>query len=451
MSMYLKSKQIKYVFFIGIGGISMSALASFCLKVGVNVLGSDLQKSSITERLTKEGAKIFYSHKRENLCECDLVVYSSAISDDNPELNEAKKRGIELMTRAEFLSAVLSLHKKSVGIAGCHGKTTTTAMIANSLICAGVNPTVFLGGEDLHFSNFRFGGSEVAVSEACEYKKNLLFLNPSVSLVLNVDNDHMDSYADMEDLTDTFKRFCKGRISVINADDLNSRALFDDSTVTFGIKEKATYTAKNVKFNGRGYTFTACIYTKPVCRIKLYVSGIHNVYNALACLSVCHLLGVSPKTVKYALENFKGVKRRDEFLGEYNGVKICADYAHHPKEIKTVLEVYKNRTDKLAVIFQPHTYSRTKLLMPDFICALKDLQNLVVFKTYPARESYDNSGSAERLAKNLQNIGANCLYAKNEEQLFLNINSLVGKVDTILILGAGDVYEIVKGKIAQKK
>ncbi len=427
----------------------MSSLAFFCLEKGIKVYGSDRVESNITKSLVDKGAKVFYSHLAKNLPHCDAVVFTSAIDEQNEELIEAKKRGIKLYPRAEFLSNILSLFRKSVGVAGCHGKTTTTAMIAKVLIQAGLDPTVFLGGEDKNFSNFRLGGGDIVLTEACEYKKNLSYLSPSIALVLNIDNDHLDSYLNMEDLTDTFRKFVRGKISVINADDKNSLPLFNDSTVTFGINEKATYTAKKLKFNGKGYSFTAYIYSKPVCRINLKVSGVHNVYNALSALAVCHILGCEPQTIKKGLENFYGVKRRDEYLGEYNGLKVYADYAHHPKEISAVLEVYKNRADKFAVVFQPHTYSRTKLLMQDFVLALKKEENLILFKTYPAREEYDFLGSEESLYGNLIKADCKCEVALSSEQLYNEIEKLKGKVDAILVLGAGDLYEIFD-KITEK-
>ncbi|MBQ3116266.1 MAG: UDP-N-acetylmuramate--L-alanine ligase [Clostridia bacterium] len=442
--------KLKSVHFVGVGGISMSALALFCIDRKIAVSGSDINANSLTENLENLGAKIYYTHSEKNVSDCDLLVYSSAVLDANPELKKAREKGIPTMKRIEFLSLIESLYLKSVGVAGCHGKTTTTAMIANSLILAGVNPTVFLGGEDKVFGNFRVG-KDVAVIEACEYKKNLLHLHPTIALVLNLDNDHMDSYADMEDLTDTFKRFCKGRISVINADDINSQGLFDDSTVTFGIKNRATYTAKDIKFNGEGYSFTACAYSQPVCKINLRVSGLHNVYNALACFAVCHVLGVESKHVKGALENFSSVKRRDEFLGEFKGVKVFGDYAHHPKEIDSILSVFSKRFEDFAVVFQPHTYSRTKLLIKDFVSVLKDTENLYIYKTYPAREKFDEQGDAKTLAKNIIDSGGKCEYIRDQERLLSVIEKVGKKVDAVLVLGAGDIYQIVEDVIKKDK
>ena len=427
----------------------MSSLAFFCLEKGINVYGSDRAESNITKSLVDKGAKVFYSHLAKNLPHCDAVVFTSAIDEKNEELIEAKKRGIRIYPRAEFLSSILSLFRKSIGIAGCHGKTTATAMIANVLIQAGLDPTVFLGGEDKNFSNFRLGGGDIVLTEACEYKKNLSYLSPSIALVLNVDNDHLDSYADMEDLTDTFRKFVKGKISVINADDKNSLPLFNDSTVTFGINEKATYTAKNIKFNGKGYSFTACIYSKSVCRINLKVSGVHNVYNALSCLAVCHILGCEPQTIKKGLESFCGVKRRDEYLGEYKGLKVYADYAHHPKEIFATLNAYKTRADKFAVIFQPHTFSRTKILMQDFVDVFRSVDNLILFSTYPAREEYDYLGSEQKLYENLISFGCSSKIALSKEELLREIDGIKDKVDSLLVLGAGDIYQIFD-KITKK-
>ncbi len=426
----------------------MSALAKFLLANGKTVSGSDSVKSNMTFELEKLGAKIFYKHSANNLKKAQVVVYSSAIPEDNPELKKALKKHLTVIKRSEFLNLILSKYKFRIAICGSHGKTTTTAMISEVFILAGLNPTVFLGGESVRFSNLKLGTGEFVITEACEYKKNFLDLNITDAIVLNIDNDHLDSYGDMASMKNAFNEFISNTVAVINNDDSESSFLYTSCMITFAINSNATYTAKKIVKDRKGYSFTVYKNQKPIKRINLCVIGRHNVYNALACFAICDKYRINHNIIKRALENFSGVKRRNEFLGCISGIEVYADYAHHPKEITASLNAFGVNDGETLVVFQPHTYSRTQILLKDFRSAFINVENLIIYKTYSAREKFNLSGDATVLFEELINAGVkNCTYAHTDIQLKNQILAFKGQVKRVLILGAGDVYERVKNII----
>ncbi|MBR1983549.1 MAG: UDP-N-acetylmuramate--L-alanine ligase [Clostridia bacterium] len=432
------------IHFIGIGGISQSALAKYCLSRGTSVSGSDARLSEITKELKSLGIKVYLGHHGLSVIGKDLVVYSSAVSENCPELVTARERGIPIISRAEFLGEILKAYKTKIAVSGSHGKTTTTAMLGEIFVKAKLNPTIFLGGEYFSYGNFRKGGKKYAITEACEYKKNFLMLPHDSSIVLNVDNDHLDSYLNMDDMINCFNKFLGDGLALVNADDQNASKLFNRAVATFGIKKTATFNAKNLRLEKNGYSFDFYAYQKKIGRIKLSVLGKHNVINALASAGLAYLYGVKFLVIKKALFEFKGVKRRNEFIGQLSDAKVYADYAHHPTEIKSTLETFRHNK-KTLVVFQPHTYSRTKNLMQDFIDVFSKVENLIIYKTYSAREKFDDNGSAYKLNENLRLVNVNSIYADDFCQLQQQIIAkLEDKIDKILVLGAGDVYEDVK-------
>ncbi len=439
----------KKIHFVGIGGISLSALAKYCLLRGVSVSGSDVKTSDVTDELKILGAKIYLGHHGLSVIGKDLVVYTSAVDLNSPELVMAKQRGISVMGRAEFLANILDGYKTRIAVAGSHGKTTTTAMLSEILITAKLNPTVFLGGEYEKFGNFRNGGKKYVVTEACEYKKNFLKIPHDSSIVLNVDDDHLDSYSNMDDMINCFNRFLGDGLALINADDPNASKLFNRAIATFGIKNTATFNAKNLRAGKSGYSFDFYAYQKKIGNIKLNVLGRHNVFNALASAGIAYLYGIKFSVIKKALFEFSGVKRRNEYLGKIGTAKIYADYAHHPTEIKATLEMNKPNSETL-VIFQPHTYSRTKILMQDFVEVLKISDSLAVYKTYSARENFDPNASAEKLNENLKQAGANTFYIDDFNNLMDTILDCSSKkFEKIIVLGAGDIYDDVRTIISK--
>jgi len=445
MKNYILSSKYRSIHFIGAGGVSMSALMKHCLKLGKTVTGSDVCPNNFTDELIEHGAKIYFKHSSSNVRKADAVVYTSAVNENSPELVAARKRKIPVVKRSELLGEISEQFLRTVAVSGSHGKTTATAMIANVLISAKKSPTVFLGGEDAEYGNYLFGEENLSVIEACEYKKNFLDITPDISVVLNIDNDHMDAYKSMADMVNTFREFVGNSLAVINADDVHARNIFNMSTVSFGINAPATYTAKNVKHNGKGYSFTACAHGRPCGKINLSVQGKHNVYNALAAFSVADVLKVPFVKIKEGLESFNGVKRRNERLGTFDGLDVYADYAHHPRELKSTIEAMLESGEKFITVFQPHTYSRTENLMDSFVSVLKSLNPLLIYKTYPAREAFNKSGSAETLCENVRKAsGENCYYVKDENELKKTILECKSEFKKVVFFGAGDIYFIAK-------
>lgn len=424
----------------------MSGLAKYCLTKGYSVSGSDKTVSGETKKLAALGAKVFKGHKAENGLGAELVVYSSAVPAGNPELCFARKNGVTVCKRSELLGEILSFHRKTVAVSGSHGKSTTTAMIAEILIAAKLNPTVFLGGERKTFGNCRVGGENIAVAEACEYKRNFLDISPDIAVILNIDNDHVDTYHNMDEAVKAFSLFSKNSLAVINADDPYAKKVFNSSTITFGVKSLAVYQAKRIK-TGENLSFTAYAYGKRLGRIKLSVNGAHNVYNALAATAVACELKVPFSVLQKALEMFDGIKRRNEYLGEFCGKAAVADYAHHPTEIGAALDGIKG---KVLAVFQPHTYSRTETLMKDFATVLSRADGVIIYKTYPAREKYSEAGDAKRLYEVIRDNGkVDATYAGGYSALKSELKKRAAAFDRILFIGAGDIYDIAK-KIIKK-
>ena len=429
----------KNIYFIGIGGISMSALAKFLAVCGYNVSGSDRSRSEETDALAFYGVKVYVgedAERKELLC-ADRVIYTDAISADHVELRAAYEKGKKVCLRAELLGLLCGEFENVISIAGSHGKTTCSSMCAHILKYTAVPFTAHIGGEDSVFGNFHSTGREYFVTEACEYKKNLLKIKTDVAILLNIDNDHMECYQGEEDLIDCFRTYCEGaKTAFVCADDERSIRLGDFPS--FGIGSSlADYRATQLRANGEKYSFTVEEYGKALCRVRLNAIGRCNVYNALAAFAAMRSLGFDEREIAKGLESFTAVKRRFERIGAYHGASFICDYAHHPREIASTLATAKGICrGNLYVVFQPHTYSRTKELLGEFVKVLRPVKNLMIYKTYPARERYDGAGSAERLA---QAVGG-CLYCENVYVLKTWVKKTVQEGDTVLFLGAGDIY-----------
>ena len=440
-------KKYSKIHFIGIGGVSMSALAKYCLLNKVIVSGSDRSCSEEIELLRSLGAEVYVEHQKSLPNGVEAVVYTSAIGEDNLELLSAKEKGVDVYKRSEFLGEIVKEFKCSVAVCGCHGKTTTTAMLSEVFITAGYNPTVFLGGDYKGFGNFYNGYKDFVVLEACEYKKNFLDIKPNSVIVTNVDNDHLDSYKNLEEEKECFNQFIKNSVAFVNADDKNSKSLYCNCVVSYGIREPACYTANNIKEVNGKQAFTVYAYGRRLGRIKISLRGIHNVYNALSVVAYADENKVPFYKIKKGLENFEGVKRRDEFIGRYKNYLCFSDYAHHPSEIDALLSS-RNNIEKILVVFQPHTYSRTKFLMEDFVKVLSKVKNLIIYKTYPARESFDEEGDGKKLYKKIKNINKKVRYLSSIEELKKEISAF-NDVEEIYFVGAGDLYDVVRKKLFQ--
>lgn len=432
-------KEVKNVYFIGIGGISMSGLAKLLLHLGYEVSGSDGTKSELIESLSRLGASVYIGEdgEREKLKQADIVVYTDAIPPMHAELITARRMQKHIFSRAEFLQTICGTFSKTLAVAGSHGKTTCTCMCAHVLKQTGVPFTAHIGGEDSSFGNFYTSGYEYFLTEACEYKKNLLKIPADTALVLNIDRDHMECYQDEEELLTTFFHYCKSaRTAFVCADDIRCRHLGDFPC--FGIDAPfADYRATDLRASGERYAFTVEEYGKPLCRVQLKAIGKCNVYNALGTFALMRAQGFNDDEIRRGVEAFTAVKRRFEKIGVFHGASVVCDYAHHPKEIlSTLITAQGVCKGKLYVIFQPHTYSRTKLLMNEFVSVLRQAENLMIYKTFPARERYDSEGSAQTLA---QNVGG-CLYGEDLSTLRLWLTKTVKEGDMVLCLGAGDIY-----------
>ena len=452
------------VYFVGIGGVSMSGLAEILADAGFRVSGSDRAPSELCSRLEELGIKVFYGQKKENVTpDVDLAVLTAAIRPDNPEYVAIQELGIPTLTRGQLLGQMMKNYKIPVAISGTHGKTTTTSMISEILLEAGKDPTLNIGGNypRIH-GNSKVGGKEYMVLEACEYTNSFLSFFPKISVILNVEEDHLDFFKDLADIRHSFHKFAQllpadGKL-IINQNIENLGELTDGlacPVVTFfgcrTIREVegaaasgADYYPKDVTFDAAGCaTFTACCKGRADRRFTLSVPGIHNVGNALAAIAVGDALGIETKDVAGALLSYHGTGRRFEHKGTFRGVTVIDDYAHHPTEIRTTLSMAQTiKTGTLWVVFQPHTYSRTKAFLADFASALSLADKVVLADIYAARET-DNLGiSSETLQREIQKLGKECFYFPSFEKIENFLLENCTKDDTLITMGAGDVYKI---------
>ena len=447
-----------HVYFMGIGGISMSGLASILIERNFKVSGSDSKKSAMTENLENQGVTILYGQKAENIEKMqpiDVVVYTAAVHPDNPEFVAAKNAGIPMLTRAELLGQIMKQYGLPIAISGTHGKTTTTSMLSKILLEAGTDPTLSIGGvfKDIG-GNIRVGKSEYFVTEACEYTNSFLSFFPKISVISNIDADHLDFFKDLDDIRHSFRKFAEllpadGSL-IINGDIDNLSYITDGlkcSIITYGSTSDCDFYPTDITYDDHGNpAFKAHLKDGSVLDIKLAVPGIHNVYNALAAIAVSTILDIDKEHIVTALSLFGGTSRRFEYKGEIHGVTIIDDYAHHPTEIKATLTAAQNYPHgKIWCVFQPHTYTRTKALMNEFAEALSLADHVILADIYAARET-DNLGISSRtLRDKIIELGHECNYFPTYENFaeiekFLLQNCTKG--DLLITMGAGDVVKI---------
>lgn len=441
-----------HIHFIGIGGVSMSGLAEILLEKGYKVSGSDMNNSFIIEKLKKSGADIYIGHDKKNIKNADLVVYTDAISSDNEELLEAKNKNIKTVDRATFLGALMRNYDNSITVSGTHGKTTTTSMLATILNDSHFNPTVLLGGYlDEIGGNVKIGNKEIILTEACEYKGNVLKFYPNTAIILNMEEDHLDYFKDINHIVDTFVEYSKNidenGTLIINIDDENSNKVIENTkanVITIGINNKADYSAENISFTSQGFPkFMLKINSSSIHPVNLNVMGIHNIYNALASIAAAHSLGMPINKILSNLEKFRGTHRRLEFKGLLNGIKIIDDYAHHPTEIKASLTALRNSTkNKIWCIFQPHTYSRTKTLLNSFAKSFDMADTVIVPDIYAAREKDNGIIHSTHLVNELIKNGIDAKYMASFENIENYILNNAEKGDIVVTMGAGNVYRI---------
>ncbi len=445
--------------FIGIGGIGMSGLAKLLLSLGFELSGSDLSRSEITRQLERQGARIFYEHRPQNVHGAEVVVYSSAIKEDNPELKEARRLGLKVIPRAAMLVEIMKLHQTNILVAGAHGKTTTSSMVASVLTAGGLNPTVAVGGKVNGFAgNAWLGRREYLVAEADESDGSFLQMTPDIAVVTNIDKEHLDFYPDLAAIKEAFRSFL-GRLrpggqAVVCGEDAVLRSLIEDlaiPVVTYGFSPATTLQAK-VLTGGPRPRFKVFLKGKELGEVSIRVPGEHNILNALAALGVGLHLGVPFADLCQGLANFYGVRRRLEFKGQIKDVCVVDDYAHHPTEIRVTIkalrEAYPRR--RLVLLFQPHRYSRTKALFEEFVRAFDGVDLLLITEIYPASELPIPGVSGESLFKALsERRGGDTFFAETKELLLARALSLIEPGDLVVTMGAGDIYRVGEALIQE--
>lgn len=449
------------VHFIGIGGISMSGLAEILRTEGYNVTGSDSKDSKVIERLRNIGITVYINHSEDNIKDADLVIYTDAISNENKELIKANSLDIPVIDRATFLGALMKNYNNSIAISGTHGKTTTTSMLSTIFNRSTIDPTILLGGQlDEIGGNVRLGSRDCMITEACEYKGNILKYFPTMAVILNIDEDHLDYFKSMDHIVDTFVSYGKNldedSYLIINKDDSGTQKVVDNTlakVVTFGINEDSDYRAENIVFSEEGFSsFTVKIKGDKSYPITLNVMGIHNIYNALGSIAAAHIYGLSMKDIQKYISFYTGVHRRLEFKGYYNDVKVMDDYAHHPTEIKATLSAIKNSTlGDIYCIFQPHTFTRTKLLFQSFADSFVGATKVIITDIYAAREIDNGMVHSRDLAKAITSCEA--IYLKSFKEIEDYLIDNIKENDTIITMGAGNVYlvgESLLEKIKEK-
>ena len=442
-----------HVHFIGIGGISMSGLAEILMKEGFTVSGSDNKESSLTDHLTDKGAVIFYGQKASNIIDgINVVVYTAAIHEDNEEFMEAKRQGLPMLSRAELLGQLMTNYDTPIAVSGTHGKTTTTSMLSHIFLAGDMDPTISVGGilKAIH-GNIRVGSSGLFVTEACEYTNSFLHFFPKISVILNIDADHLDFFKDLDDIRHSFRLFAEllpedGTL-VINGDIENLSYITDGlacRVVTFGREASLDYSASDIQYDEQGNaSFDLIRHGIPSGHVTLSVGGEHNVYNALSAIAVADLLGVSAETIQEGLLSFHGTDRRFEYKGEFNGITVIDDYAHHPTEIEATLKSaahYPHR--ELWCIFQPHTYTRTKALVDGFAQALSHTDHLILADIYAARETDTLGISSEQLARAAASYGCDAIYLPSFDEIEKYVRDHCQSGDLLITMGAGDVVNI---------
>ncbi len=442
------------IHFMGIGGISMSGLAEILLKAGFKITGSDMKASEITNQLSDMGALINIGQRASNISDdIDLVIYTAAIHEDNEEFQAAKAKQIPMLTRAQLLGQIMANYKYSVAVSGTHGKTTTTSMLSYIMLEADVDPTISVGGMiDAIGGNIRVGTSEYFVTEACEYTNSFHAFRPYISVILNVDADHLDFFSGIDEIAESFHTFAtktpENGLLVVNGDMKHYKTVTEGlkcRVLTFGESPSNNYTASDIRFDEDGHpTYTLIVNGKAVTEITLSVFGRHNVYNSLSAIAVAAELGISMEDIRQGLLHCKGADRRFQYKGTIlDSVKVMDDYAHHPTEIAATLAAVKNCDyHELWCVFQPHTYTRTYALLDDFAEALKVCDHVIIADIYAAREKDTGLVSAKDLAEKIAALGTDAFYLPSFDDIETYLLKNCKKNDLLITMGAGNVDSI---------
>ena len=445
----IQNSQKRSIFFVGIGGINMSSLAHISLVRGMKVGGSDRTRSALTDRLSAEGIDIFYSHDASNIEGYDILVYTVAISEDNPEYVAARRKGIPCISRADYMGYLMTGYERRIGISGMHGKSTCTSMCAEALMLANTDPTILSGAELASMKGaYRVGGEEYFLFEACEYMDSFLDFNPTISVILNIEMDHVDYFKSMEHIKQSYLSFARlsGRqgICVANMDSRNVREAlseYEGTVVWFGLgNDRADFRAVNIIQSRGCYGFDILAFGEYLCSVQLKVGGYHNIYNALATAAALTASGINGEDIKRGLEAFTGASRRMEYKGEMNGARVFDDYGHHPTEVRATLAGARDMTEgegRLFCVFQSHTYSRTAALLDEFAEALNIADRVVITDIYAARETDTKGITPELFAERIGEKAVACpAFYKAAEVLRKELRA----GDIAIVMGAGDVW-----------
>lgn len=457
----LNEYRYKNIHMIGIGGISMSGIALLLKENGYNISGSDRSLSETSENLIKNGIDVTIGQNKENIKNPDLVIYTDAIANDNEELIEAKKHDIPVITRGVFLGALMKNYNNSIAISGSHGKSTTTSMISKILMHSTKNPSILIGGElDEIDGNVHVGDRDILVTEACEYKANIKYYFPSTVIILNIDEDHLDFYKDLDQIIETFKDYLrnqdKNSKTILNLNEENNKLILDavqGELITYGQDNKdADYNATNIKFDDLGRpSFDLNMRNGKVEHFELSILGRHNINNACASIIATYENGVDLETIRKYLKEYTGLDRRMQIVGNVKGCNIMTDYGHHPSEIKVTLNAIAEHTKgRLICVWQPHTYSRTKSLFNDFVESFDDADEIIITDIYAARETFDPSINSKDVVDAMIKTGRNAKYIPTFEQARDYILDEIKKDDLVITTGCGNPDKLAK-MIVEKK
>ncbi len=446
-------KKYKNIHMIGIGGVSMSGIAAILHNWGFHITGSDWSQSDTTDKLNYMGIPVVIGHNIENVKSANVVVYSAAIKQDDPEMQTAQAYGIPTIERADFLGILTRCFKDTICISGTHGKTTTTSMVSLCFLEALLDPSIQVGAYLKALDgNYRVGSSEHFIIEACEYVESFLKFSPKAEIVLNIDNDHLDYFKTFENIKNAFVKYVKllpkNGVLVVNGDDKNCLDLLQYAkcpSITYSVTDsKMNFYADNIIFDNNGFAcFDVYKDGEFYSSFSLSIPGKHNVFNALACIALCDYYSIDKKYISSALAKFTGAHRRFEYKGKINGATIYDDYGHHPTEITATANSLKNKKyNESWVVFQPHTYSRTKNLLNDFATALMNFDHIVLLDIYAAREVNTYNISSKDLADKIVSFGKDAIYLPNFDICVSYLKNHVKENDVILTLGAGTVTEI---------
>lgn len=451
--------QNKNIYFIGIGGIGMSGLAEYYLLSGYTVSGSDMTESHITNRLKELGAKIIIGHSADNITpEIDTVVYTSAVKNGNPEIDRANELGIRTVRRAEMLGEIVN-DKYLIAVSGTHGKTSTTAMIGKLLVDAGLDPLIFVGGNVQLFDGgaTRFGKGKYAVVEADEYDRSFLALRPDVTVITNIDEDHLDIYKDLDDIKDTFKLFCDrskyGAYIIYCGDDENIKSFINSinrEKMSYGFDEKNYLKITDYHVELNKLNFDILNSTSKYTGVELNMVGRHNALNSTACFAVSKVLDISFDKYKESIKDFRTVDRRLQLKYNSNGIKVYDDYAHHPIEIRSSLKGLKEMGSyRVITVFQPHLFSRTRDFYKDFAKELSSADEVILMDIYPAREKPIEGITSEMINNELRSLGKKAQYIKDKNDIIKGLLNAVKENDIIVFQGAGDVTNLCNEFVKQ--